>query len=117
VKMAAQPLGTVGLSVVTMEEALSGRLAALRQAQTGAQRVTRYAQFAETVELVTQFPIVPFDQSAENWFPQLIALRLRIGTQDLKIGAIALANGLTLLTCNRRDFGRIPGLTLEDWSV
>ena len=58
-------------------------------------------------------PRVPFDQASENHFQQLAALKLRVGSQDLKIAAVALANNLTLLTCNRRDFGRIPGLALD----
>ena len=31
------------------------------------------------------------------------------------IAAIALANGLTLVTHNTREFGRVPHLLLEDW--
>jgi len=60
---------------------------------------------------------VPFDAACENQFQQLRALRLRVGTQDLKIAAVALANQLVVLTRNRRDFGRIPGLAVDDWSV
>jgi tRNA(fMet)-specific endonuclease VapC len=44
-------------------------------------------------------------------------LRLKVGTQDLKIAAIALAYNIVLLTRNRRDFGRIPGLRIDDRSV
>ncbi len=36
---------------------------------------------------------------------------------DLKIAAIALANNATVLTKNIQDFGRVPGLGVEDWSL
>lgn len=40
-----------------------------------------------------------------------------IGPNDLLIAAIALANGLTLVTHNTAEFSRVLGLTLEDWQV
>lgn len=113
--LALQAPDAVGVSIVTVEESLRGRLAALAGVLPGPIRIARYAQLLETVQLFRQFPIVPFEQAAENNFQQLRAVR--IGTQDRKIAAIALANRLTVVTRNRRDFARIPGLALADWSV
>ena len=36
------------------------------------------------------------------------------GTMDLRLAAIALSQNLTVLTRNLRDFGRVPGLKVED---
>lgn len=47
------------------------------------------------------------------------ALRVRgtpIGPFDLLIGATALRHGLTIVTNNVREFERIDGLRVEDWS-
>jgi tRNA(fMet)-specific endonuclease VapC len=40
-----------------------------------------------------------------------------IGPHDLMIAAIALANKLTLVTNNLREFARVPNLICEDWTV
>jgi tRNA(fMet)-specific endonuclease VapC len=114
-RLAQEPPDSVGVSLVTVQESLRGRLAQLSQARTGAERVRRYALLASTVQLFHQLPMVPFDQAAENRFQQFRGLR--VGTQDLKIAAVALTQRLVLLTRNRQDFGQIPGLSLEDWSV
>lgn len=39
-----------------------------------------------------------------------------IGPYDLLIAATALAHELTMVTANTREFARIDGLLLEDWS-
>ena len=36
---------------------------------------------------------------------------------DLRLGAVALENNLTVVTRNVRDFNRVPGVRTEDWSV
>lgn len=116
-RMAVQPPDAVGVSAVTVEETLRGRLAPLSQARNGFQRIVRYGLLLESLDLLSQFLLVPYDQSSENHFHQLRSLRLNVGTQDLKIAAIALANNVVLLTRNRRDFGRISGLQIDDWSL
>jgi tRNA(fMet)-specific endonuclease VapC len=42
---------------------------------------------------------------------------LSIGPHDLQIAAIAMQHSLTLVTHNSREFGRIAGLTCEDWET
>jgi tRNA(fMet)-specific endonuclease VapC len=113
----AQPSDTVGISAVTIQEYLKGRLAALTRHQSGPLQVQAYANLLGSLQLFQQFPIVAFDDACENEYQHLRCLRLRIGTQDLKIAAVALVHRLTVVTRNRRDFGRIPGLGLEDWSL
>src|SRR5438874_9992969 len=100
----AQPLTAVGLSAITVEEALRGRLAVVARARDGGARVRWYGQLLGTVRLLAEFVLVPFDQASENEFQQLLGQRPRVGTQDLKIASVALAHGLTLVTRNRQDF-------------
>jgi tRNA(fMet)-specific endonuclease VapC len=114
-RLISRPSGSVGISVVTIEEALRGRLAALAHASNGSERIRDYHLLNATLLDVARFPGVPYDRPAEDEFQKLRAIR--IGTRDLKIAATALANRLIVVTRNRRNFGRVPGLVIEDWSV
>jgi tRNA(fMet)-specific endonuclease VapC len=114
-RLVSQPPGAVGISIITLEETLRGRLASLARAGDGPTRIHHYTLLEQTIRLFAQFPIVSYNQGAETNFQQIRALR--IGAQDRKIASIALANQLILVTANRRDFGQVPGLVLENWSV
>ena len=113
--VARQTAGAVGVSIVSVEESLRGRLAKLARAADGPSRIRSYALLSQTIMLLAAVPVAPFDQLAEAQFQQLRSHR--IGTQDRKIASIALVQNLILVTRNRRDFSQIPGLMLEDWSV
>lgn len=69
--------------------------------------------------LLAQFASVPFDDAAAEEYGKLRAYLSSagqlIGPNDLLIAAIALANGLTLVTHNTAEFSRVPGLTIDDW--
>lgn len=41
----------------------------------------------------------------------------RIGEADLLIACTSLARDLTLVTHNTREFARVPGLRVEDWTI
>ena len=86
----------------------------------GAEKSSRPAlHLGETRVLLAQFPSVPFDDAAADAYGRIRAdlerRGLPIDANDLLIAAIAVANGLTLVTHNHSDFSRIPGLNLEDW--
>lgn len=113
----AAPPGSVAISPVTIQEYLKGRLAALARQTSGPPQVQAYANLVLSVALCQQFPLAPFDLTCDRHFQQLRALLPRVGTQDLKIAAVALVHQLIVLTRNRRVFGRVPGLRIDDWSV
>lgn len=116
-RLVAQPPGSLAVSVVTVEEMMRGRLAILARRSSGEARVRAYAKFMETVTFFNSIPVIPFDLACEQRFQQLRSLQLRVGSQDLRIASTALVHNLAVVTRNRQDFGRIPGLVVEDWSV
>lgn len=65
------------------------------------------------------FLSLPFDDRAADAYgvvrSQLDTQGNTIGPNDLMIAAIAVSNGLTLVTHNTAEFGRITGLKIEDW--
>lgn len=62
--------------------------------------------------------VLPFDsESAKKHAEIRFALRSApIGERDMVTAAVAVANGLILVTHNTREFSRIEGLPLEDWA-
>jgi tRNA(fMet)-specific endonuclease VapC len=116
-RFAAPPLGSVGISAVTVEESLRGRLAVLSRHLNSPLQVQAYARLIDSLQLFQEFPIVAFDVPCEREYQQLRSQRVRIGSKDLRIASIALVNRLILVTRNRSDFAQVPSLTLEDWSV
>ena len=65
------------------------------------------------------FPVLEFDRedarSAGEVRARLSGAGTPIGPYDVLIAGQALARKLILLTHNRKEFERVPGLRLEDW--
>lgn len=72
-------------------------------------------------EFFKRFISLPFDDQAAKIYGDIRAELekggMPIGGNDLMIAAIALANNLTLVTHNTREFERVAGLSLEDWQI
>ena len=105
------------ISVITVEEQLSGWYIQLRQQQDDARLAAVYERIVQTVALLGQFRLLTFDAAAIARYRELQKLRLNIGKMDMRIGAIALTHGATVVTSNVQDFARIPGLSWEDWAT
>jgi tRNA(fMet)-specific endonuclease VapC len=85
----------------------------------GAEKSVSPATYGETRTFLSGFSTAPFDDTAAEEYARILAdlerRGLKIGANDLFIAAIALANGLTLVTHNTGEFSRIPALKLDDW--
>jgi tRNA(fMet)-specific endonuclease VapC len=117
-RLAAVPADQVAVSIVTVEEQLRGWLALIRRgAQTPGRLTAAYAGLHRAVAYFAQVNILDYSEAAASHFAALRAQKVRIGTQDLRIAAIALAASGVLVTRNRQDFHHVPNLVLEDWSA
>ena len=104
-------------TVITVEEQYGGRLAQIRKAQNPEALILAYNLLTATFSLFSQLEILKYDRPADDYFRQFRQQGIRIGTQDLRIASIALAHGGIIVTRNQKDFGQVPGLTIEDWSL
>lgn len=106
----------VAASIVSYEEQMRGWLAYIAQLRGVNRQADGYRRLERMLDFYCATPLLPFDERAVEVFQRLWLARPRIGTMDLKIAAIALANDATLLSRNLRDFQKISGLRVEDWT-
>ncbi len=115
-KLDARPVGEMTcLTIVTGEEQMRGSLAAVAKERRSHRQVLAYRELQRLFEYFQLFKIIAFDERCADQFDKLRAAKIRIGTMDLKIAAMALVHGALLLSANLRDFERVPGLRVEDW--
>jgi tRNA(fMet)-specific endonuclease VapC len=113
----ARPSTELAISIITIDEQLTGWYPLTRQARWPDQVARAYAHLGEAVVRLAKWRTLPYTESAIARVAQLKALRLNVRVMDLRIAAVALEHGAVVATRNLRDFGRIPGLAAEDWSV
>jgi tRNA(fMet)-specific endonuclease VapC len=107
----------LAITIVSVEEQCAGRLAQIRKAVTPISIASAYQYLKDTIALFSDLEILDYDVIAEEHFRVLRRSGLRIGTQDLRIAAIALVHDGILLTRNLCDFEKVPKLMVQDWSI
>ena len=113
----AHPVEELATTAITIEEQLSGWYTLLRRAKEARQLAHAYRRLADTVRVLSRFQILSFTEPAIDRFIKLKGLRLGVKHADLRIPAITLEHGATLVTRNARDFQAIPDLSIVDWSA
>jgi tRNA(fMet)-specific endonuclease VapC len=86
----------------------------------GAEKSKRKTQSIRDIEeFAGRLEVRPFSDEAAKHFGQIRVHLEHAGTPasstDMLIGAHARSEGLTLVTNNRREFDRMPGLLVENW--
>lgn len=107
----------IAITVIFVEEQMRGWLNIVRKSSQSDRLVWAYKGLQDGVEFFQQVNVLEFDRDAYTCYIELLRQRIRIGTQDLRIAAIAISKNAILVTRNRRDFEKIPDLVFEDWTI
>jgi tRNA(fMet)-specific endonuclease VapC len=105
------------VSVVSYEEQLRGWLAYMAKQRSIESQVFGYEQLQRQLRNYCTLTLLPFDAPVAEVFQSLWITGKKINAMDLKIASTAIAHNATVLTCNTKDFLRIPGIRMEDWSI
>jgi tRNA(fMet)-specific endonuclease VapC len=109
---AQEPYGT---SIITVEEIMRGWMAALRRTTNPHDQIKAYSKLRQLFRFFATWDVLNWTAASAAEFASLKTAKTQIGTMDLKIACIALANDATLLSRNLNDFQKVPGLRVGDW--
>lgn len=105
------PIGDVSISAITKSELLYGVEVSPRKRQDS-MALDAYLKHVDVLD---------YPEEAALHYGQIRATLKSagnlIGANDLLIAAHARSLGLTLVTNNTREFGRVQGLNLENWAI
>ena len=108
--------GEISTTIVNFEEQMRGWLTVIARARDAQQEIAAYQHLHALLTFFRNVSVLDFNATAAGRILQLRQARVRIGSMDLKIAAIALSYGATLLSRNLVDFQQVPDLQAEDWT-
>ena len=110
------PPDDIATSIVSFQEQILGWQAYLNRARQPRQVVAAYGKLETIWRSFLRMNVLPFAEDAQACFTGLRPQCPRVQTLDLRIASIALTTHAVLLSRNVRDFRRVPGLVVEDWT-
>jgi tRNA(fMet)-specific endonuclease VapC len=103
-------------TIISFEEQMRGWLALISRARNQPSEVKAYERLQALMRFFNEIPVLDYTEVAAVRFEDLKHSRLRVGSMDLKIASIALANDGLLLSSNLKDFSQVFNLRVEDWT-
>lgn len=115
-RLSKLPRNAVQTTIVSFEEQMRGWLAVMARARNQSKEVAAYQRLQALLSFFNQVPVLDYTDVVAARFENLKRSRLRVGSMDLKIAAIALSQDGLLLSANLRDYQKVPDLRVEDWT-
>ena len=115
-RLSKLPPNTVQTTIVSFEEQMRGWLAVISNARNQQKEVEAYQRLQALLLFFNEIPVLDYTEVVAARFENLKRSRLRVGSMDLKIAAIALSQDGLLLSANLKDLQKVPDLRVEDWT-
>jgi len=111
----------VAITIVTVQELFNGWVNRINDPSQINNLPQVYSKFWTTVKYLQTMEILDFTPEADHCLKQLLKnnppLRKNRLQKDMRIGAITLSIGATVVTRNQKDFTQVPGLKIADWTL
>jgi tRNA(fMet)-specific endonuclease VapC len=103
-------------TIITFEEQMRGWLSFIAKSKNPEQQIYAYQKLHRFLESYRNTSVLDFDEKAAAELKKLKSQKICVGTMDLKIASIAIANNAILVSRNLPDFEQIFDLTVEYWT-
>ena len=110
------PSDEITTTIITFEEQMRGWMAYLARMRSIDEQVLAYETLKQYFDYFKTLTVIDFDERAAEIYKNLKQNKIRIGTMDLKIAAIAISRNAILVSRNLRDFEEVPNLVVKDWT-
>jgi tRNA(fMet)-specific endonuclease VapC len=111
----------ISVTIVTVQELFNGWVGRINDPSLVHNLPGLYSKLWTTVKYLQTIEVLDFTPEADTCLKKLLKdhppLRKNRLQKDMRIAAIALSVGATVITRNQRDFCQVPGLSIEDWTL
>jgi tRNA(fMet)-specific endonuclease VapC len=116
-----QQVPHVVTTIVTVQELFNGWAGRVNDPAEASNLVRIYGKLWQTTEFLKTIEILTFSELANTYHQRLILehrfLAKKRLEKDIRIAAIALSVGGTVITRNHKDFSQVPSIKIEDWTL